>query len=326
MTVYFIEEPFYMTHTAGSKPRNDFNTILKELNFTSLQTKFQKDGSVLAVGDLVFIQYTFTGDWKEQLYQVLHQQGIKTVLFINDIASLHDGNYHMIENEVALFNKAGYLIVHNEQMLQWLTEQGVTTPMFSLSLFDYLISDEVYQQIKKRTFAHEVVFAGNLNPSLRKFLYDHDFKHDYQLNLYGPEVHGNLNTKSSKYFGSFAPEEIPAHLEGSFALLWNGEQQETCSGHVGYYSTIATSHKLSLYLLAGLPVICWNQSSEAKLVEQEKLGFTIETLTEVDLKLEKLTILEYEQMVKNVAKYPERLKDGYYMKRAILTIIEQLSL
>ena len=325
LNVYFIEEPFYTTHTAGSKPRNDFNTILKDFGFTSLQTKIQQDGLILNLDDLLFIQYTFTGSWKQTVYKALSKQKVRVVLFINDISSLHDGNYEMIQQEIELFNKAAYLIVHNKQMMEWLTHQGITTPMFSLEIFDYLIDDEVYRKIKPRTLANEVIFAGNLNPSLRKFLYDPEFKHTYQLNLYGPEVRGNLELDSSKYYGSYSPEEIPAHLEGSFALLWNGERQDTCSGHVGFYSTLATSHKLSLYLLSGLPIICWEKASEAKLVQNEKIGFTIQHLDEIETKLAKITGQEYEEMVQNLAKYPARLKDGYYMKQAVTTIIESLT-
>lgn len=324
MSVYYIEEEFYLTHTAGSKPRNDFNTTLRNMNFTSVQEEIQDWRMLNYQNDIVFIQYTFSYDWKRDFFEFCHQNKVKTVLFINDIASLHDGNYQLIEEEVNLFNKSAYLIVHNSKMKDWLIQQGVIIPIHCLELFDYLIETEVYSRIKDRSYAHEVIFAGNLNPSLRRFLYASDFKHDYQLNLYGPEVGGELENDKTTYLGSFAPDVIPVQLEGSFGLLWNGDSEEGCSGHVGYYSTIATPHKLSLYLLAKLPVICWEQASESDFVVANKLGFTVSSLNEIDEKLSKITLEQYKEMGEHIQVYSENIQSGFYFKRAIHIILQQL--
>lgn len=326
VAIYYLDEPFYQTHTAGSKPRNDFNLILKSLHFRSFQELVNSDQPYLQVEDVVFIQYPFTPFWNQHIYEFCHQYQIRTVLFLNDIMTLHDGNYEMIPSEVSLFNQAAVLIIHNERMKEWLTTHGVTCPMVCLTVFDYLISDEVCHQIPARTFSHEVVFAGNLNPSLRKFLYEPSFKHEYQLNLYGPEVNGTFGSQQTTYYGSFPPEEIPAQLQGSFGLHWNGDRQDTCSGRVGYYSTIATSHKLSLYLVSKLPIICWEHASEADFITKENLGLTISSLDDIDFKLSRIDALQYKQMLENVMSYSINLQHGYYFKKAIREVLEVLEI
>ena len=139
MAVYYIEEPFYQTHTAGSKPRNDFNSILKSLGFKSFQERITASNPYLTLEDVVFFQYTFALFGAQHVYDFCHDHRIRTVLFVNDISTLHDGNYEGIQGEISLLNKASILIVHNEKMREWLINQGVTIPMICLNLFDYFL-------------------------------------------------------------------------------------------------------------------------------------------------------------------------------------------
>lgn len=325
MAVYYIEEPFYQTHTAGSKPRNDFNSILKSLGFKSFQERITASNPYLTLEDVVFFQYTFAIFGAQHVYDFCHDHRIRTVLFVNDISTLHDGNYEGIQGEISLLNKASILIVHNEKMREWLINQGVTIPMICLNLFDYLIDETIFNKVPIRNFSKEVIFAGNLNPSLRKFLYDPSFKHEYELNLYGPEVNGKFGSEHTTYYGSFTPEQIPAQLKGSFGLHWNGEHQDTCSGRVGYYSTLATAHKISLYLVSKLPIICWEHSSEAEFITKENLGITISSLDEIDVKLSQLDVCQYNEMVENAVKYSIKLQQGYHFKKVIHDAIDALN-
>ena len=56
-------------------------------------------------------------------------------------------------------------------------------------------------------------------------------------------------------FGSFLPDELPSALEGSFGLVWDGDSSKTCSGVFGEYLRYNNSHKASLYLASGFPII-----------------------------------------------------------------------
>jgi len=313
MNLYYIEKPFFHGAHAGVKPKNDLNILLKTLGFNPLQNTIQTD-------DLVFFYYPFNYNWEQAIFAELHSKQIEIILFVMDIRSItyDDAN---LEIELATFNKASYLIVHNEKMEDWLKNKGVIKPMFCLGFFDYLINPQIYDQIPERLFSQEVVFAGCLHPDLRKFLYDKTYTHEHQLNVYGPDFMGEMGYDRRAYFGTYLPEEIPVYLKGSFGLHWNGASKESCTGRVAEYSKIATSHKISLYLIAKLPIICWENSSEATFIKEKKLGFLIGNLAEIDYKLSDLTKQDYEEMLQNVTEYSKRIYDGYYFKRVIKAIL-----
>lgn len=117
---------------------------------------------------------------------------------------------------------------------------------------------------------------------------------------------------------------MPAYLKGSFGLHWNGDRKDTGEDCVANYAKIATSHKTSLYLLAKLPIICWNQSPEAELIEKENLVFFISSLDEIDEKLEDMSEKQYKQMQRNVSKYSSKIKQGYFFKHVINEVVHQI--
>ena len=316
--LYFVDKPFFQGSHAGVKPKNDLIQQLKKLGFQTLQNNI-----ILNPEDIVFFYYPFSYDWERELFTTLTQSQVSTILFIMDIRSLtYEGE--SLKAELDLFNQANSLIVHNEQMKNWLLEQGIYQAMFCLKLFDYLVPEQIFENIPLRVLSNQVVFAGCLHPDLRKFLYDRNYNHSYQLNVYGPDLMEDINSHCTTYFGVYTPEEIPAYLKGSFGLHWNGANQHSCIGPVAEYSKIVTSHKVSLYSISKLPIICWDESSEANWIRENKLGILISSLDEIDDKLHEITEEEYEEMFQNVCRYANRLKEGYYFKRVIHDVLNHL--
>ncbi|NRO11242.1 Beta-1,6-galactofuranosyltransferase WbbI [Lactobacillus helveticus] len=48
--------------------------------------------------------------------------------------------------------------------------------------------------------------------------------------------------------------------------------------NTGNYLRYNDPHKLSLYLASGIPVIIWKKAAEAKFVEENKVGITVDSL------------------------------------------------
>ena len=322
MAKYYIEKPFLAGYDAGVKPKNDLNQILKTLGFQSFQEVFGMKNIMISPEDITFFYYPFSCDWEKLVLNQLSASYMTTILFIMDIPSMvFDAD---MEAELNVFNQATYLIVHNERMKEWLIKKGINRPMTCLGLFDYLIEDPFYDKIPNRQFSHEVVFAGCIQKRFRKFLYDPNFKHEFQFNVYGSGLEDDIEDDHTTYCGIYTPEVIPAYLKGSFGLHWNGDSKDTGEGRVAHYATIATSHKFSLYLLAKLPIICWNQSSEAELIEKENLGFLVSSLDEIDEKLENISEKQYKDMQQQVSKYSPKIKQGYFFKRVISELVHQI--
>lgn len=163
----------------------------------------------------------------------------------------------------------------------------------------------------------EIAFAGNLGKS--EFLKNKELKKlRIKFNLYGPNFDKkSINVENVEYCGSFGPDEIPYRLKGSFGLIWDGGEIDTCSGPFGNYMRYNNPHKLSLYIAAGLPVIVWEEAAIADFVRKYDIGFTIKSLFEISSAIEKTKLEKYEQYKENILMLQKNVTAGYYTKNVL---------
>ena len=83
------------------------------------------------------------------------------------------------------------------------------------------------------------------------------------------------------------------------------------------YLRINNPHKTSLYLACGIPIITWNKAAIAQYVRKNRVGITVSSLDEINEKLKDVSKDEYNLMRKNAKKCSERVRKGYYLKKAI---------
>ena len=188
-----------------------------------------------------------------------------------------------------------------------------------LNFFDFLA--EPVQT--KRTKGYSIVFAGNLAKS--KFLSSLDKMADPDLhfNLYGPGLDEKiLLYKNLSYYGVHKPYDMPSVVQGSFGLIWDGESIDSCTGVYGEYLRYNSQHKLSLYILSGLPVIIWDEAATAELVKQYKIGITVKHLNEIAEKINALSDDEYQQMQINMHPLAEMISKGECLRNAINEIMK----
>ncbi len=309
MKVFYLSEPYWWTHTAGSKPRNDFQQLYRSLGYTDLYNTIDEKISITA-DDVVIFQYSFANDYDQQVYLNALKIGAKTVLVVLDIISKQQGYEEKeLQKEIKFFNTFNCLIVHNDRMKIWLEKQGVITKMVSLELFDYLVEKESRDNIPHRKLCNEVVFAGNLDPRMRKFIYDKENNFNFILNLYGPFFDKSRKIPQVNYFGSYNPDTIPYELTGSFGLIWNGIE-ENHANPLTEYTKLISSHKLSLYIVANLPIICWSKSADADFVLKNKIGFVVDSLDEIDKKINQMTYFQYKEMISNIESISDNVARG----------------
>ncbi|MCD0486954.1 hypothetical protein LPB86_01855 [Pedobacter sp. MC2016-14] len=234
---------------------------------------------------------------------------------VHDLESLRNGgkDLNLIKAEVNNLNAYSSLIVHNEQMMGWLRKYGVTVPMISLHLFDYLTDDFAVPAGSLPAF--NIVYAGNLQKST--FIYDLPKLDKCRFNLYGPGFRNEDNKEGSNLFweGSYSPEQIARELKGNFGLIWDGSSIEHCDEILGNYLRYNNPHKCSLYIAAGLPLIAPRSSAIGVLIQQLKIGFLIDNLQELQTKI--ITAADYKEMNNNVLKLREAVIKGKHFKLAI---------
>lgn len=331
-----VQEQTNQKNTAGSKAKDDVINIAKNLGYKSLvvenpQGKKERITYLLKAltgklksfyqvnPELIIFQYSGYNRFMSYIalrqlkkynncpfYLLVHD--VKT-LRTNETGKLNRGDFS--KNEITLFNKFDGLIVHNDRMKKWLSENGVHVPMISLEIFDYLNPQPLN---KMKNFDKNINFAGNLYKPV--FLTKLNTKTKFVVYGVNPLQYGD----SIDYRGSKTPEEIPAFLNENFGLVWDGKSLTECSGIDGNYMKYNNPHKTSLYLSSGVPVITWEKAAIADFITEHNVGITIDDLSKIDDVLAKVTKEEYLIMKRNAEQIAQKLRDGYYTKAAFYKV------
>ena len=174
---------------------------------------------------------------------------------------------------------------------------------------------------KKRLKTDGVAFAGNLvkSPFLKKYA---GLKSAARLNLYGAAWDGE-SSGNIEYKGGYAPEKLVSEINGGFGLVWDGEEYDTCSGSTGKYLSYNNPHKMSLYIISGMPIITWSKAAIADFVQKNDIGITVDSLVDIKEKIDTLSDEKYDVMRKNVFEIAKRLSKGQQLKTIIEKIISE---
>ena len=192
-----------------------------------------------------------------------------------------------------------------------------TKKIETLVFFDYLTDFEPTQPSLNDS---SVIFAGNLNKSL--FCKELKCIPQVIFNLYGPITDpSTLQAPNVRYCGQASPDKIVSTIQGDYGLVWDGPQIETCSGSYGEYLKYNTSHKLSLYIVAGKPLIVWKNSALADYITKQQIGFAVSSLSELPAALSNITKEQYECMCRNVRTIAKEISCGPHLAHALESIL-----
>lgn len=269
----------------------------------------------------VFI-YPVYGRMNRWLLRMLQAKSCRLIGIVADIDGLKDANEKQVRNDLDFLKQIPFLVVHNQAMANWLISQGCRARMAMLEFFDFL--QEPSAAIRKP--GKMVVFAGNLAKS--RFLLDPSISHlgDIQITAYGPGL--NISSPSSKnlhYGGTFDPSDLIGKLKGAFGLVWDGDSWEKPGGPLGSYMAFITHHKLSLYILAGLPILIPRMAGAAPLVEHYRIGIVFDNTADIPGKIKKLSEESYQAMRRNMAKLAGELSRGQRLRQALASLHQQES-
>ena len=344
---YYLKDSFLSNEyekNAGNKARNDVEAILVSEGYKGLelkvenwykmnffkaqQHKYRATKSVfdqLGAGDELVIQFPIIHHtfFISRLIKQAQKRGAKFYLLIHDVETLRHAAgsevkfRHKVRNyfqeKKALMSVDG-IIVHNDIMKKVLVSQGVPADkMVSLEIFDYLIPN--FEEKTAPQKDQPIIVAGNLNPTKSGYLYDLPEQPAY--NLYGVGYDESRALKNTTYFGSFMPDDLPAALQGSFGLVWDGDSSETCQGSYGNYLRFNNSHKASLYLASGFPLVVWKESALAHFILEKSCGIAVTSLHDLEAVLQNLSEKEYADLSENARRIGKDLREGYYLRSAL---------
>ncbi|MES1225620.1 MAG: hypothetical protein ABUT20_59625 [Bacteroidota bacterium] len=252
------------------------------------------------------------------------RKDIRLICFLADIDGIKDGDEKLLAQEIRQFKRYDQFIVHNDSMAEWLQKQTPSASIVSISFFDFL----VLPFDGNREKSYEIVFAGNLEKSeflqnLSELNVQSPLLH---FNLYGPGLMDDFGLQANvDYRGIFKPSELPGKLKGSFGLVWDGDSIGEPAGSLGNYMRYISHHKLSLYIVSGLPLIVPEMAASAVLVRKFEIGFTITSLDEIQEKINDISSERYQQMRENMKPLADKISRGNCLGSALEELFRNVS-
>ena len=329
---------------AGNKARNDVEVIFNRLGYAPLKVRvddwykmnvlnaqIHKYRALLRAfkrlkkNDDIVIQFPLLHHslFINSLLKSLKNRGVNTYLLIHDLETLRFVNdktlpfrmkLRMKLTESDTFHSVTGIIAHNPIMKSVLVDKGIAEEkIVSLGIFDYLIPN--FQEKNGLSKNQPIIVAGNLEQEKAGYLYSLPAEPAY--NLYGVGFDESRALENETYFGSFLPDGLPAALKGGFGLVWDGDSAETCSGVFGEYLRYNNSHKASLYLASGFPLVVWKQSALSHFVLEKGCGIAVESLHDLKEAIDNLSDADYQDLVNNAKRVGQDIRDGYYLKTAL---------
>ena len=318
--------------TAGGKAQKDISDILsgagyKQVNYLVSgrriskliqEIRFTKRLNKLPKNCTLVVQYPTPMNMTKLLPFFKVREDIKLILIMHDVGYLRSEGEILkeeVRNENYLYERACAIIVHNDIMRRTLIDYGVDKDkLVSLEIFDYIADVKRKDRQYKKS---DIIIAGNLHKDKSGYLYMlGDMKNKIHFNLYGINYTGAVN-EFIDYKGSFTPEELPNVLCGGFGLVWDGDGIDSCTGRAGEYLRYNNPHKMSLYLAAQIPVIVWSESATADFVRVHGVGITVNSLDEIEERINKISNVEYRNMIENTKNISAKLTSGHYTLAAV---------
>jgi hypothetical protein len=307
-----------VTGEAGSK-RHVWST---RQNLSDWETCYE----TIPENSVLLLQHPFWLDQPEReitLRRLKEEKQVRIIAFVHDVEKLRgcfENEYMRHEFEFMLQN-ADVLIVHNVLMADFFAALGIPKArLVSLNIFDYLAEPSTAE----RVFDRSLVIAGNLDSKKSGYLSKLAELKTIKIHLFGPHYEGEGSENVITYHGTFPMEQIAGRLTGSFGLVWDGDELDTCAGAAGGYLRYNSPHKLSLYLAAGIPVILWDEAAEAGFVREHGVGFTVSSLRELPEAMERVTDERYSRYLSAVEAVAVQLRQGEYTKKALCRVEELL--
>lgn len=337
MQIHYIAQAYQNVSNAGTKPSKDFEDVLRNLGAKNvglpriitqhdkLWWLWTKASAILAVmrmpkNQIIVIQYP-EQPLIRRVVGSAKKRGNRLITLVHDINELRG----FPSNIPDIFVDSDVIISHTPAMSKWLQSKYHIQNIVELGIFDYMGEHSVQRDIP---FDHNditVVFAGRLDksPFLQKISMLNRKIHFILYGLGLPEQLKEID--NIDYKGACLPDELPEKISRyNFGLVWDGDATDCCSGLTGQYLRYNAPYKLSSYIASGIPVIIWDKMATADFVRKNGIGVSINSLSDLERRLTAISKEEYREMRNNVAMVGERIRKGYYYRKAVESSVEYI--
>jgi hypothetical protein len=314
--------------TAWTKARGDVSEILRQEGYSTMRVPaLNKPGELVsfvaalarqtASGGHILIEYPFDQRKRAYLLYLFRLLApVKIYALVHDINSLR---FDTAPNrDLAVLNLFDGVISANPSMSRWLREQGFRKKIVNQYLWDYLNQGFPPAHENSLSSPVQLLYAGNLSKS--QFIYHEDVGRlkNIQLSVFGDFFEpGKLKSPVVVHKGAFDPNHPVLDRRFHFGLVWDGTSVDTCDGQYGRYLKYNNSHKVSLYISLGLPIVIWKGAAMAAFVADQQMGVTIDNLAEIEELPNKLSNERYLAMARTVETLSLKVRSGNFLKSAV---------
>lgn len=262
-------------------------------------------------------------------YKILQQyakKGGTLVAIVIDLMGIHDRNEKVFKTELEILKKCHRVIVHNDKMESLLISYGIEAEKILKNyIWDYLEEKTSTVEKKVRPYHYNICYAGNLRKA--DFLYKLTPEIlSLNISVFGEGFRSDNGFNALAYYGYANSTDIYKKLNGKFGLVWVGNSIKSCTGTSGEYLKTTTPLKLSLYVMAEIPIIIWKQAEAAKFVLEQNIGVAVDSLLELPQVIEECDDAHYEIMKSNLIKLKSEIKKGNILGNLIRNICLEISL
>jgi hypothetical protein len=261
-------------------------------------------------------------------------KNVHSILYIIDLpieraiisGELNDEEYNRAcEIERRIFNSFDILLVFNEAMKRKIQEKyGFNDNKFiSFEVLDYWIKDDGvfiprFQKPIKIAF-----LASNLNQKYFSWIKEIPSSKEATFSFFGTsgEWINNLKRENLRYEGFIPPENVPKILKKyHFGLIYYNTSFKE-------YLQYGSTSKFSAYIAAYLPILSpSNLPYLNHLNKKYGTGLTFNSLIEIPRLLSNLSENEYHELRKNCIELGEKIRQGYFLKRALNLALHKLEI
>ena len=329
----YISRNYKSTASAGGKAKTDIESIIRATGHRNVALKqtqhtnkiidfiwnfsgIVKSIFTIPVRGFLVLQYPMK-KYYSFVCSIARMKGTKVVTVIHDLGTFRRKKLNA-KKEIERLSHSDYVIAQNETMRNWLIDHGFKKKLGVLEIFDYL-SENSNTSTKKAPLPQYIVnYAGALTKRKNASLYEvKPYINSFIFQLYGNGFSDDTKNPNFIYKGFMRSDDFINNMNGDFGLVWDGDSLDTCSGNFGIYLKYNTPHKISFYIRAHLPVIIWKDAAMAPFIERENVGFAISSLKELDEILNNFPIERYNEMKKNTIALSQKLKEGYFISKAV---------
>ena len=337
MNLYYIYRRPKLENDAGYKYREDVLTILSDSGADIIYDDREMEASYIKrkTGTILFLFRCLRRLKRHSMVLTLFPASVTIhkvlrplcvlkrsglVGIIMDINSLRflSTDRRKEFRQLGLFDS---LIVQNRKQCDIIRESGYRKPISIQGILDFLGEPVVREENPEH---HMICYGGALTREQSGFLLEWQKQHNLQhlqIMIYGPRLEFDVEDDHFHYCGESSPEEIIHQLSGSYGLVWNGTSIDSLGGIKGGYYRVASPHKLSMYIMAGLPVIVHKDSAMADFVTDQHIGLTVDSLEDLEERISEVSDEQYREFVENVRKVGKRISKGYYLRTSLHELV-----